>query len=454
MTLSKIEYLILYAALEHCKTLKNIASDWQLPHTELAIAANHLFQNGYILAKLFTEKGEDINNVTLTMTQIQAHLNEKLPAIYYLTPQGGAKWEAVSNPDWNRFYKGRFGSKYDIETGLSEAEVISPSPELIENYLKVSGHLDGLVHIPETVIWSEIQPWQATYWKTLPKAYKVHYKYRSIKRSIDINDPQEWELDKQIKKMFAKMQRWYKEPEFETTPPNPNDYTELNYYTRPNEISLQKAEYLILEFAVIFQTYSLGSVAYSKELSQIEVVIAADTLFQKGEIRAKVFADEYDFEGTPDVILTKTGIKDHLDGRIRASYYLTPSGGARWEEIAHPDWNKFFIVNFLSMFPYENGIFAAQQETIEKLLALDKFILMRQHIPGTESYEILEPWQVTYWKTLPRGYHLHCECKKNEWGYWSLNDDSPTELKESYEQATQWYEKARKWYINPFTDNA
>lgn len=450
--MKKIEYLILHAALKDCETLINIASDWKLPHVEVASAANKLFQNGDILAAFPNNKGESIKDIVLTMSQIWAHLNGKLNAFYYLTPQGGAKWETISKADWNKYYTGHFG-KYDIETGLYEAETISPSRELIENHLKVSGYLDNHIHLPETVMWSEVEPWQATYWKIVPFAYKINYKYRNIKRSIDSNDPQECELDKQIKKLFAEMQQWYTEPLFEETPPNSTDYEEFNYYTSPDKVELQKAEYLILEFAVLFQDYSLENFAYSKGLSHAETAIAADSLFQKEHIRARVFVDEYDFEGTPGVILTIEGIQDHLNGRIRASYYLTPQGGTHWERMTHPDWDKFFIVNLSGSFPYDDGIFATQREIIEKLLALDRFILMRQHIPGTENYQILEPWQATYWKTLPRGYHLSCEYKESECGYWSLDNDSPTELKESYEQANQWYEKARKWYTNPFDYN-
>ncbi len=32
---------------------------------------------------------------------------------------------------------------------------------------------------PDSVRWSEIAPWQATYWKTLPKAYQAEYSFYS-----------------------------------------------------------------------------------------------------------------------------------------------------------------------------------------------------------------------------------------------------------------------------------
>jgi hypothetical protein len=453
--MNKIEYLILYAALEESESLKNVASDWKLPHVEVAVAAKRLFQNGDILAEFPNNQEESIKGIVLTMPQICAHLNGKLKIFYYLTPQGGAKWETISKANWNKYYTGHFG-KYDIETGLHDgAEGISPSRELIQNRLKVDEYLNKQIHIPETVIWSEVEPWQATYWKILPFAYKINYKYlnQNNKRAIELNNTHKCELDKQIKKMFAEVQQWYTEPLFEETPPNSTDYEEFNYHTSLDRVELQKIEYLILEFAVIFQDYSLENFAYSKDFSHAETAIAADSLFQKGYIRAKVFADEYDFEGTPDVLLTIEGIQDHLNGRIRASYYLTFQGGTYWERIAHPDWDKFFIVNFSAMFPYDDGIFATQREIIEQLLALDRFILICQHIPGTEVWEVIEPWQATYWKTLPRGFHLIYEYEDNEQDYWSLDDNSPAELKESYDRAAQWYDKARKWYTNPFNDN-
>ncbi|MEH2127350.1 hypothetical protein [Nostoc sp.] len=448
--MNKIEYLILSAAVKDYETLRNVASDWQLSHTQLASLANCLFQNGDILAGFPIEDGKSIKDITLTMSQIQAHLDGKLDIFYYLTPQGGTKWEAISNVDWNRYYRGKFGYNYDVTTKLYDAEVISRSKNLIDNYLKSSEYLDGYVHLPETVVWEKLESWQATYWKTLLQAYKVRYKYRNVQRSINLNDRQEWELDIQIKNLFAEMQQWYTEPNFKETPPNPMDYEEFGFHTLPDQTAIQKIEYLILESAVIFKSYSLEFVANSKKLSHTEIVIGADILFQRGDIRARVFADEHDFEGISNIILTKAGIQDHLDGRIKASYYLTPQGGARWEEMAHPDWNKFLIVNILEIFPYEHGILGTQREIIEKLLVLDKFILMREHVPGTEVWEVVEPWQATYWKTLPLGYHVCCEFKDNDWDYCGLDDHIPTDLLEPYEQALQWYKDVKKWYINPY----
>ncbi len=443
---NKIEYLILCAAIKNYETLKNVASDWQLSHVEVAVAANRLFQKGDILAAFPTDEDkENIRDVILTMPQIQAHLDGKLNAFYYLTPQGGTRWEALSNPDWNLYHKWCF--KID-----SESEIISTDRKLIEKLLSVS-YLHGEIPIPETETWDELEPWQATYWKTLPKAYRVSYQSKNFEYCINSNTPQEWiEANKQAHSWYSKILQWYTEPEFDLNPSSLFNNTTPNYYTIPAETPFPQVEYLILEMAVICNYYSLLSVAYSQHLSHAEIAIAAHALFERGDIRARVFADEYDEEGYPDVVLTMAGIQDHLDGRIRAFYYLTPQGGARWEALSHPDWNKFLIVNFLGTFPYEDGILGTIRENIEKLLALDKFVLSHQHIPGTEVWEVLEPWQATYWKTLPRGYRVGCEYQPNSQDYWNLDEDTPAELVESYKQASLWYENVRKWYTDPWSE--
>ena len=32
--------------------------------------------------------------------------------------------------------------------------------------------------MPETIVWTEVSPWQATYWKQLPHGHRVQFKHR------------------------------------------------------------------------------------------------------------------------------------------------------------------------------------------------------------------------------------------------------------------------------------
>jgi hypothetical protein len=453
MTIHRIEYLILFSVLKDTEIFINVASDFRLSHFEVAVAADRLFQKGYIKAGFRTEDGEFIEDIILNRSQIQAHLDGKSKTFYYLTPEGGALWEALSHADWNKYFGGYSSRTIDINQGLYQSVIISQNKELIEELLSLAENLYDRTIIDGTKVWEDIEFWTPTYWKTLPKAYKVTYQYQCFESCINLNIPQECiAQDRPANRWYPEMLDWYTEPNLDTNPSNLFGDEELNSYAKLAETPNPKVEYLILKFAVICNEETLRSVAYSKHLSHAETALAADSLFQKGDIKATVFADEDDTEGTSDVVLTMAGIQDYLDGRLRASYYLTAQGGARWEAMAHPDWDKFFIVNFLSIFPYEEGIIGTERKIIEQLLAVDRLILIHEHIPGTENWNVLEPFQATYWKTLPRGYHVSCEHKSSDFCPWKLDDNTPVEIVEEYKQASEWYENVKKWYTDPSFD--
>ncbi len=450
MTIHRIEYVILCSAIKNYETLKNVGSDWELSHAEVAVAADRLFQKGYILAGFPTEDLGGVQDLSLTRSEIQAHLDGKLNAFYYLTPQGGACWEALCHPDWHKYFGGYLARGIDIEKGVLQSEIICQNRQLIEHLLTITEHVFDQTVIVGTEVWENIEFWKATYWKTLPKAYRVRYQYQNFEWCIDSNTPQEWiEKDRQAKQWYWEILHWYTKPELDTNPSSLFEDVAPISYAALAETPNPQVEYLLLKCAVIFNNNGLIDIASSEHLSHVETLLAADSLFQKGDIKATVFADEYDAEGTPDVVLTMAGIQDHLDGRLKASYYLTPQGGAKWEAMAHPDWNKFLIANFLSIFPYEEGIIGTEREIIEQLLAVDSLILIHEHIPGTENWNVLEPFQATYWKTLPRGYHVSCEHKSSDFCPWKLDDNTPVEIVEEYEQASQWYENVKKWYTDP-----
>ncbi|CBN53848.1 MULTISPECIES: hypothetical protein [Kamptonema] len=453
MTINRVEYLIILSALTETEIFINVASDWRLSHAEVVSAANRLFQSGDILAAFSLENGENIRGVALTISQIWASLNGKLNAFYYLTSQGGARWEGLTGANWNHYHKWCLGYQHDEITGLFRSEIICCSQQIIQEIINYCEYLENQILISETCFWEDIGFWKATYWKTLPKAYKVTYQHRYFELCIDSNTPQEWiDKERQAKQWYSEISHWYTEPELDTNASNLFGDEDINSYATLPENLNSKVEYLILDFAVIFNYYGLRNVAYSNHLSHAETALAANSLFQRGDIKARVFADEHDTEGTSNVVLTMAGIQDHLDERFNATYYLTPQGGARWEAMAHPDWNKFFIVNFLGQFPYEEGFFCTQREILEQLLALERLIFMYEHIPGTEKWNVLEPWEATYWKTLPRGYHVSCEFQPNDSSLDYQKEGASPELIEEYQQARQWYENMKKWYTDPYFD--
>jgi hypothetical protein len=54
-----------------------------------------------------------------------------------------------------------------------------------------------------------------------------------------------------------------------------------------------------------------------------------------------------------------------------------------------------------------------------------------------------------YWKTLPRGYHVSFEYESSDFCPGELDDNTPAEIVEDYQRASQWYKNLKKWYTDP-----
>ena len=92
---------------------------------------------------------------------------------------------------------------------------------------------------------------------------------------------------------------------------------------------------------------------------------------------------------------------------MTAWYYLTPQGGARWEAVANPNWDIFFGGR-IGYDPDEAYLESKNRDLLKRKLGLSEFLSSVVHIPGSEKWEILKPWQATYWKNLPMGWHHKC----------------------------------------------
>jgi hypothetical protein len=89
-----------------------------------------------------------------------------------LTSEGARVWEAFAAPEWDDFV--HEGYEFDDSTGRVLVELICASRRQLQWYLGSS--YPSLSPIDECrVWWSIIEPWQATYWKTLPKAHSVRF---------------------------------------------------------------------------------------------------------------------------------------------------------------------------------------------------------------------------------------------------------------------------------------
>lgn len=448
MKINKAEYFLLRNAVTTHQWFREVAYKSGLSHVEVASAANRLFQSGDIIARVFANEQDHQGtpNIILTMSDIQANLDDKLIASYELTPQGGARWEILANADWNRYFTYSYSESSEIsEDEVFEYELMGTSQQLIEYILSVRDFIISDFPIPDTEVWEILEPWEPTYWKTLPLGYKVTYQAKE-RMYIGEDTPPDWrEIYWQVNQWYSEIKEWYKDPEFE------KEQLIFPNYIKIDENVNKKAEYLILRAVVErYGNYEqdFGGVSLNCKLSQSETLTAAHSLFQKGYILAEVYRDGNRFS---DVVMTIPEIQADLDGKLQAYYYLTPQGGAYWETLAHPDWFQYYTDSCHDYKPYELSEFecemiSADRELLEQILKVDCYLFdATAHIPGTEVWEELEPWKPTYWKTLPFGYRVRYKARQMK----MIKNSNSLEEEMLVNQARQWFLRICQWYTDP-----
>lgn len=183
------------------------------------------------------------------------------------------------------------------------------------------------------------------------------------------------------------------------------------------EVRLSRAEYWLLETVVTtpLQVYSLAVPNLAEELNKpthgltpprLADVLAG--LFDRGWITASqaTEADGPCRRMAADEIARELAeaAKPADDVRWTWTYQLTAAGGAVWESFAAPNWGRFIDVGYL--WDERVGEFcAASEEPLRRYLGYVHHFGYRVH-PGSERWDILEPWQATYWKSLPYGHRL------------------------------------------------
>jgi hypothetical protein len=246
--MDKVEYLILKSALDCPESLYNIPDNYKISNSEVAYYADNLFKNGDILAWIVNEEEENfdystaiqaiypeqyINNLTsndynqkllipvntfgkpvvLTPSQIEANLSGELGALYYLTPKGASRWESLTNPDWNRYVS---ISYMFPESGKDILEVICSDRQFIETYLTIECYIAPVVHVEGTEISDVLEPWSATYWKTLPRGYRLRFQCVHNNWSMSSDTPPEWiKANDEASEWYYEFRKWYTKPKFD-----------------------------------------------------------------------------------------------------------------------------------------------------------------------------------------------------------------------------------------------
>jgi hypothetical protein len=120
--------------------------------------------------------------------------------VYGLSALGGAQWETLSSPRWDRFISASYGvDPYD-------AQIIAQDRQLVQRYFELQQYISSTLGaiIPESLQWDTLQPWEATYWKTLPKAYRLRFYYYPYEEETEVRKTPTWAWEQ-----FSQMCQWY-----------------------------------------------------------------------------------------------------------------------------------------------------------------------------------------------------------------------------------------------------
>ena len=155
----------------------------------------------------------------------------------------------------------------------------------------------------------------------------------------------------------------------------------------------------------IFDSYHLGEalnrhVPYFTRRDLIETLGA---LFQQGDLWARVGKAKA-------FVPTRDEIEAALADGLQMVYGLTAQGGARWESLCRFDWSRFVSWSSTS---HSSELIAPTRELAEFLFhARQRDPVIRPPV----RWDIIRPWEATYWKTLPAGHRVRYRIRRQRKG--------------------------------------
>jgi hypothetical protein len=158
-------------------------------------------------------------------------------------------------------------------------------------------------------------------------------------------------------------------------------------------------------------------------------------LFEDGSLIAVRCPDDYTtIDFLPKYQEIDLALKRH-DRRMQ--YMLTAKGGSQWESLSNPNWD-WCISGSL----WENSE-AKYLHIAEQNLEFIRYAFNSQPILSSKTYQVLRPWQATYWKTLPEGHRIEYQTQDLPFSSIVLRQDWPPEVQD-------FEKKSQNWYTNPF----
>lgn len=217
--MNKSEYWFLDAAIRlkipfHWLSADNVDEILNRPHhnlsrSELPVVLERMFERGDLFLEYRNHSEQRSRTRAPSRSEIEAALymshteriDQAEQVFYGVTALGGALWETLSHPQWDDFFLEGYGiDPYEGEMSASTRSLIEERLALIpyDSFIKAI--------VPESVRWSVLQPWEATYWKQLPIGYRIEFTYlplseaETLARSTPPDHVQAW---------YQRVSRWY-----------------------------------------------------------------------------------------------------------------------------------------------------------------------------------------------------------------------------------------------------
>lgn len=166
-----LDYLDLYRSPLASLAGEHVDQLFNKPHHRLTVDAlaerlERLLSEGFVSLEYRSRKYEPSLGRLRLILKKGRQPGEKV-AFIGLTKAGGEVWEKVFQPDWGKFHI--LEADATLADYVLEAASESYAKELFSFYSKAYSPIDGSIRR------CMLNPWRATYWKTLPDGYRISF---------------------------------------------------------------------------------------------------------------------------------------------------------------------------------------------------------------------------------------------------------------------------------------
>ena len=98
------------------------------------------------------------------------------------------------------------------------------------------------------------------------------------------------------------------------------------------------------------------------------------------------------------------------------TYALTSKGGAQWEAFASPHW-EHYVKGWFECPNEDDPELERAEYVCQNRSTVERHFKSLEHydfdvVQGSVQWDVLEPWQATYWKELPVGHRLRFDGRR------------------------------------------